>query len=233
MRDLDLIGEFEKRYNKDIAPIYEDRDTRNLWAASVLNGMPGATILNLGGGGERHLEKYLDSRWRVHELDITGDCDTKLNLDGIDRLPFADNSFDICCAFDVLEHLENFHLIADEIYRVSKSTLLISLPNSALEIPSIFRNVRAYDDPLENGVYSKYYGIPLAPPKDRHRWWMTFEDIVRFFLCFENEKGCTTEFFVPDKGSSLKRSLFTFIAGERLYMTLFCSTVWIRIEKRA
>jgi hypothetical protein len=231
MKSVDLIAEFRKRYNKSATPEYQDREARNRWAAALVKGFPGNRILNLGGGGKRHLERHLGPQWQVHELDITGDCDTMLNLDTVDRLPFEDGAFDTCCGLDVLEHLEQFHLVANEMHRVARSTVLISLPNAAVEMPVIFRNVRSYNDVLENGVYSKYYGLPVAPPRDRHRWWLTFEDIVRFCLWFEEAKSCAIEFYVPDDEFSIKRSLFRLLAGERLYLNFFCSSVWIRIRK--
>jgi methyltransferase family protein len=231
VKDTDLISEFRNRYNKSIVPVYHDRETRNRWAASLLEKVPGNEILNLGGGGKRHLEKYLGSKWRVHELDIAGDCDTRLNLDEIDRLPFEDNSFDTCCAFDVLEHLDKFHLIADEMFRVTRTTILISLPNAAVELYPICRNRRDYNNPLENGVYSKFYGLPLKAPEDRHRWWLTFEDIVRYCLWYEQTKSCVIEFFIPNNEYSMKRKLFRLIAGERLFLNLFCYAVWIKITK--
>jgi ubiquinone/menaquinone biosynthesis C-methylase UbiE len=212
-------------------PAYDDREGRNHWAASVVKTFPGNSILNLGGGGKRHLQKYLSSQQHVHEVDIVGDLDTKLNLDEIDRLPFANDSFDTCCAFEVLEHLERFHLICDEMFRVCKSTLLISLPNSAVEIVGICRNTRIYDDPLENGVYSKFNGLPLKVPEDRHRWWLTFEDIIRYFVWFEQAKSCNVRFFVPNYDASLKRKALRILFGRRLCLTLFCSSVWVKIQK--
>jgi hypothetical protein len=228
---MNLLAEFEKHRNRTLTPVYHDRESRNLWAASLVRTLPGRTVLNIGGGGKRHLQKHLGTDWKIHEVDITGDCDTKLNLDQIDRLPFDDASFDTVSGFDVLEHLEHFHLIADEMFRVARSTVLWSLPNAAIEVANIFSNVRPFPDPNENGVHSKYYGLPIRPPEDRHRWWLTFEDIIRFSLNFAASKGCKVEFFIPDDEFSLKRSLFRKLAGERRYLTFFCSTVWIKLQK--
>jgi hypothetical protein len=227
----DLIGEFKKRHNAQLVPEYQDREARNRWAATQVRTFPGRRVLNLGGGGKRHLARHLGADWQVHELDIEGDCDTQLNLDTVERLPFDDGAFDTCCAFDVLEHLERFHLIAHDMYRVARTTMLISLPNAATEVPVILRNIREYNDPGQNGIYSKYYGLPLSPPGDRHRWWLTFEDIVRFWLHFAELKSCKVEFFVPNDEFSLKRRLFRLLAGERLYLNFFCSSVWIKVSK--
>lgn len=228
---MNLLAEFEKHRNHALTPSYHDRDSRNLWAASLVRTLPGRTVLNIGGGGMRHLQNHLGKEWKVHEVDITGDCDTRLNLDSVDRLPFDDASFDTVCGFDVLEHLEHFHLIADEMFRVARSTVLWSLPNAATEMALIFKNTRDFPDPNNNGVYSKYYGLPLQTPEDRHRWWLTFDDIVRFCLHFATRKGCKLEFFIRDSEFSLKRSLFRRFAGERRFLTFFCPTVWIKLQK--
>ena len=231
MDSNNLIREFKLRHNTAIVPFYEDREDRNRWAASVVKTFSGDRLLNLGGGGKRHLGKHLAPKWNVHEVDITGDCDTKLNLDEIDRLPFEDNCFDTCCAFEVLEHLENFHLVFEEMYRVSNSTLFISLPNAAIGAYRILRNQSPPTDPLKNGVYQKFYGLPLHAPEDRHRWWLTFEDIVRYFVWFEEKESCKVEFYIPQPDATLKRKLFRFVLGERIFLNFLCSNVWIRIEK--
>lgn len=231
MNITDILSKFQDRNNRNIVPFYEDREGRNRWASSIVRSFPGNKLLNLGGGGKRHLAKHLGSQWSVHEIDITGDCDTILNLDQIDRLPFEDEFFDTSCAFEVLEHLEQFHLIANEMYRVSKSTVLISLPNAAVEARYIFRNQRCRDDAVMHGVYSKFNGLPLVAPEDRHRWWFTFEDIIRYFLYFEAENNCTVEYYIPQPDPTLTRKLFRLIVGERIFLNFFCTNVWVKISK--
>lgn len=231
MRRTDLITKFQERHSDDIVPFYVDREDRNRWASTIVKDFPGRHLLNLGGGGKRHLGNHLGSQWNVHELDIVGDCDTKLNLDQVNRLPFADEFFDTSCAFEVLEHLEKLHLITNEIYRVTKSTVLISLPNAAVEAIYILRNQRVYDDTVAHGVYSKFNGLPLKEPEDRHRWWMTFEDIIRYFLKFEAENDCTIEFYIPQPDPTVSRKLFRFLVGERIFLNFFCTNVWIKISK--
>lgn len=63
-------------------------------------------------------------------VDIAEDLKPDVIAD-IRKLPFEDSSFDVVCAFEVLEHLpfEDFEVALGEILRVSKKTVLISLPH--------------------------------------------------------------------------------------------------------
>jgi predicted SAM-dependent methyltransferase len=65
----------------------------------------------------------------------TLDLDPELNPDYLGSataIPFADRSFDVVCAFQMLEHLsyENSLLAFEEILRVSSKHVVISLPDS-------------------------------------------------------------------------------------------------------
>lgn len=44
-------------------------------------------------------------------VDIGGDPDVKIDLEKIDRLPFEDGAFDCVLCTDVLEHLDNLHVV--------------------------------------------------------------------------------------------------------------------------
>lgn len=227
----DLMKVFEAHHNALINPLYEDRADRNRFAALQLtDGVK--RILNLGGGGKRHLKQSIGSGGvDVFEVDLQGDCDLKVNLDEIVSLPFEDRSFDVACAFDVLEHLEKFHQINEEMFRVAKKYVLISLPNSASEVfYDAFWNRAQKEYDLERGVFSKFYGLPMVPPSDRHRWWLYFQDIVRFYYLFSLKNDARLEFWTPRL--SLKKKIFKALFGAHLYYTFFCPVVWIKIERR-
>lgn len=225
----DLLKAFETHRNPAINPYYLDRAARNRFAAFQLQSTPVRRILNLGGGGARHLQSCISNSVEVYEVDIQGQCDLTLDLDSVSKLPFDDASFDAVCAFDVLEHLENFHLVNEEMFRVAREYVLISLPNSATEL---FTNVvwnRPFGENIDAGVFSKYYGLPLRPPTDRHRWWIYFEDIVRYYLHFSRLHNASVEFWTPKL--NLKKRLFKRVFGSHLYFCFFCPYVWIKLSK--
>ncbi len=228
----DLLQVFKTHRNPRMDPYYLDRADRNRFAAKQLQGNHVKRVLNLGGGGKRHLQSSLsNNQIEVYEVDIQGDCDLRVNLDTLTKLPFDDSSFDVACAFDVLEHLENFHLLNEEMFRVAKEYVLISLPNSAAEVfYDVFRNRPQKHSDLDRGTFSEFYGLPLRPPTDRHRWWIYFQDIVRFYFYFSLVHGASLEFWTEKL--NIKKRLFTAIFGPHIYYSFFCPVVWIKLGKK-
>jgi hypothetical protein len=227
---MNLIKEFERRLDTSINPNFTDRKSRNDFVARSLLADE-ASILNIGGGGKRHLKEALDDEKQVFEIDMEGDCDLRINLDKIDRLEFQDESFDLCCAFDVLEHLEQFHLIYAEMLRIARQGVLVSLPVSSSEIPLVLQNRKRKIPNLETGIYSKFYGLPLQHPTDRHRWWLYFDDIVTFFLNEEAEKPIKVSFYIR-QSISWKGKMIRLIS-KRIYYNFVTPYIFIRITKNA
>ena len=229
--DSDLIKVYESHHNNSIDAHYLDRPDRNRFAAEQLGTSKVKSILNLGGGGARHLQESLANETiSVYEVDMQGDCDLKTNLDELDRLPFDDNSFDVVCAFDLLEHVENFHFLNDEMLRVAKDYVLISLPNCGAEIfYNPLRNNPQTEPDFDRGTFSKFAGLPLKIPSDRHRWWIYFQDIIRFYYYLSIIRGVSLEFWTPRL--NVKKKLFKAIFSSHIYHTFFCTHVWIKLSK--
>lgn len=98
-------------------------------------------------------------------VDIAGAPDIELDLEQCERLPFEDDGYDTVICIDVLEHLNNLHFIFDELIRVAKANVLVSLPNC-------WRDARR---PIERGCGDfLHYGLPSEPPLDRHKWFFSF-----------------------------------------------------------
>lgn len=189
-------------------------------------------ILNISGGGKRHLEKVLnnqDNKISIFETDINGDVDMILNLDKIDQLPFGDKQFDTVVCLDVLEHIENFHLIVNEIVRISSKRSIISLPNSSNLFFNILFNKKK--SKLSEGYYFKYYGLPILYPEDRHRWFCTIKDYEIFFKHLANKNDLNIQ-FVSHRRKSFLFKLIKFFLGERLANEFFLVNIWIILDRK-
>jgi len=209
-------------------PNYTDRKSRNEYLINLIDSsfQETKTILNIGGGQKRYLK---NSKYNVTEIDKEGDNDLNLDLDNIKKLPFEDNSFDTVVGLDVLEHLENFHLVSSEMLRVSKKNVIISLPNCFHTFFTILLNKKT-SDPNNNGVYNKFYGLPIKKPADRHRWFFTNEDVERFFNNFSKENNIKVEYILP-KSKSLKSKIISIFLSKRLRKIIFSKYFWIILKK--
>jgi len=88
-------------------------------------------------------------------LDIkTLDIDPDLRpdyLESVFEMPFEDNSFDVVCAFQMLEHLpyEDSLLAFKEMLRVAKKGVIISLPDAKNNWPIFFNLPRIGRIPIK------------------------------------------------------------------------------------
>ena len=112
---------------------------------------------------------------RVETLDLAADLNPD-HVGSVTDMPFEDNSFDVVCAFQVLEHLP-YELALEgyrEMRRVSRGNLLISLPDVKLVwryagyIPKI-------------GAFDRLVTRPFAKPRQHefdgeHHWELNKRD---------------------------------------------------------
>jgi len=87
-------------------------------------------------------------------------------------LPFDNNSFDVVVALDVLEHIDDIHRAFDEVCRVARKFVVLTLPN--------VYELRGRIKFLLGLPLSGKYGLPLDSPSDRHRWLFSFVEARRF-----------------------------------------------------
>lgn len=115
--------------------VYMDsRRWHSLWIQlKKISELAPARVLEIGPGAG-----ILKSVAKVSGIEITTvDHDLELNPDyvgSLQRLPFSDASYDLVCAFQVLEHLEYQKAIDAvlEMARVSAKHIFISLPNAQI-----------------------------------------------------------------------------------------------------
>ena len=138
------------------------------------------------------LKDYLSSCKMYRGADLVGgkgvfECDLERGLGS-----FADDSFDVVVALDVLEHLENCHDLMHEMIRVAKKNVIISLPNMFY--------IKFRFSFFFKGFLSGKYSFSRNPILDRHRWIMSFEEARNFVDANSAEMYVQHLKIVPKRG---------------------------------
>jgi Methyltransferase domain len=129
-----------------------------------------ASVLDIGsrsGGLKRALPGSV-ARYCAVDLAAPADVIARCDLD----LPFRSGAFATVVALDVLEHTDDIHRSFAELCRVSRRSVVISLPN-------LF-DFRCRLRVLLGKHPNRKYGLPPEPPPDRHRWLFGFSEAREF-----------------------------------------------------
>ena len=135
----------------------------------------GRAILDVGAD-RCHLREHLDPDASYWGIGLGGTPDQQVDLER-PPLPFDDRSFDTVVCLDVLEHLANPHDVFDELCRVSRDTVIVSLPNPWADAYRVVRQ-----GPYRDSLAIKYYGLPPTPPGDRHKWFFSATEAHAFVV---------------------------------------------------
>lgn len=187
--------------------------------ASALTG----SLLDVGCD-EAVLREFVGPE-RYTGIDISDAADIRLNLMEADRLPFEDGAFDVVTCTDVLEHLENLHVIFDELVRVAKRHVLVSLPNN-------WNSARRQLRRGKGGI--AHYGLPLEKPIDRHRWFFSLLEARDFLMAGAERHGLVVEELVALERPrpALVRGWRRLTSGdEETYLNLFAHTIVAVLKK--
>jgi len=166
---------------KKFYQIYYEQERKHWWfkvrANILINQIKklglksNSKILNVGACTYKTSE-LLEAFGKVISVEFDEDCcafvKQKLGKEMIQAsataLPFADNSFDLICAFDVIEHIENDALAIQEIKRVTKENGFVFL-----SVPA-YQFLWSYHD-VVNHHFRRYTLKNLlslvAPPKNK------------------------------------------------------------------
>lgn len=154
---------------------YEDRAGKAHFVSEQFRPYLTGRILDVGAD-ELHLRAYLPTG--VDYVGIGLGANPELQQVDLERdqVPFPDGSFDCVMCLDVLEHVENIHAIFDELCRVSRKWVIISLPNCYLGITEYARS-----GPFKGGPKNmKFYGLPDERESDRHKWFFSSKEAATF-----------------------------------------------------
>jgi len=116
-----------------VALLRAENDLRNPWIQKVLEnkGISSGSILDIGCGGgflthflAKHGHRVKGVDLSLKSLDIAKKLDSTQGIEytraSAYSLPYEDASFDVCCAMDLLEHVENPAQVVREASRVLK-----------------------------------------------------------------------------------------------------------------
>jgi len=151
---------------------FQQRADRSAYIAKRFDRYLTGSVLDVGCD-RAVLRGLLGGRVTYTGIDIGGTPDITVDLETVARLPFDDHVFGTTVCSDVLEHLDSIHRIFDELVRVTRDYLIISLPNN-------WANARR---PVERGRGTiAHYGLPPTRPRDRHKWFFGFSEAEAFVM---------------------------------------------------
>jgi SAM-dependent methyltransferase len=212
--------------------VYVDRETKAQYV--WLKYQPilrGRKILDVGAD-ECYLKQHLDGEASYWGIGLGGHLDQQVDLEQ-GKIPFPDNSFDCVLCLDVLEHLEHIHQVFDECCRVAKDHVIISLPNP---LGVLYERLRFGD--YRPGQLTKFYGLPLEPPPDRHRWFFSNEEAEKFILYRAGLNGmCVLQMDNYGAGSEPTRwkrlARMVLFRDDLNLKNLYAGPLWAVLEKIA
>jgi len=97
------------------------------------------TVLDIGPG-DNYLKDNLRRGFDVKTLDIEKDNRPDI-VGSVEDLPLKEESFDLVCCFEVLEHLpfNRFEKCLRQLQRVSRGSVLLSLPYARIDLRASFK----------------------------------------------------------------------------------------------
>lgn len=154
---------------------YTSREEKASYAWQKYREFLNGKILDVGAN-KGYLSRFVGKDAGYVTLDIKPPADILLDLEK-KKLPFKNNSFDCVLCLDVLEHLDNPHDVFDEICRVARRYVIISMPNPWAEFITLLRKgYYSPDKPM------KFYNLPSNAPSDRHKWFYGVHEAEKFIV---------------------------------------------------
>jgi len=180
------------------------------------------SILDVGCS-DNDLKKNVGEK--VFGIDIGGTPDKKIDLEKDKLSEFDDNSYGLVVCTEVLEHVDNFYEMLDELARVSDRYILISLPNCS----TVIQMVKI----IATGKTGKFYGLPLEKPLDRHKWFFSWREADKFFnnYCQTHNYKIEDNFLNFSYSGSIIKSMFDIFF--RIFRPKdFANDYWILIDTK-
>lgn len=212
---------------------YSDRASKADYVFDKYKDILKGRILDVGAD-RGYLKSLIGGAGDYTGIDVSGHADLVVDLER-ETIPFPDNHFDCVLCLDVLEHLDSVHRTFDELCRVSRKNVIISLPNSYRDYwGTLFGRMQ------DRAVNFKYYGLPVERPDDRHKWFFSNSDAEAFLrgrAARNNMRVAQIDSEGADGAknfkSRAKRAALTLVSkGLSVKPTdLYYKTIWAVLEK--
>lgn len=128
---MNPMPQVDKSNYKFGAYAFEGRFVSYYWQLKEVLALEPSTVLEVGVG-DRVFGNFIKNNTVVSytSVDVAEDLHPDV-VGSILKLPFADKSLDVVCAFEVLEHLpfEQFDRAVAELCRVARTHVVISVPH--------------------------------------------------------------------------------------------------------
>lgn len=187
--------------------VYASREDKPEYVWKKYNRILTGKILDVGAD-QCGLKKLLPEGTEYIGVGLGGAVDIELDIEK-KRLPFHNNSFDCALCLDTLEHIDNIHAVFDELCRVTRKYLIISMPNPWGSFIGMLwggYNKKNRDLPM------KFYDLPVNPPNDRHKWFYGVHEAVNFIERRGKMNGMHIVQIDRERAApTLKRIFFKFI----------------------
>lgn len=211
---------------------YVDRETKSRYVWLKYQEILRARRILDVGADNCYLKAHIDPAATYWGIGLGGAPDQHVDLEQA-VLPFESHSFDTVLCLDVLEHLEQAHRVFDELCRVSRRHVILSLPNPWKEFWRMLRK-----GSCRRGEPLKHYGLPAEAPQDRHRWFFN-QHQARAFIC-QRARLCSMDVIHMDDETDGPIDWLTRMA--RWWQTrglratadvgqLYAGTLWAVLEK--
>ena len=218
---------FETKYS------YGDRKTKARYVFLKYGSILAGKVLDVGAD-KCYLKEHLGQEVSYTGIGLGDAVDRRVDLEK-EKVPFPDNSFDCVLCNDVLEHLDNIHEVFDELCRLTRRWLILSLPNPWGCFYSMLRT--GY---YSEGLPMKFYSLPAEPPEDRHKWFFSTEEAEKFILHRASKSGMnvvqTDVESIASEGKGIKgllrRLAFNILVSDKVdKKNLYTGTLWAVLEK--
>lgn len=158
-------------------------------------------------------------------IDVAGNPDHLIDLEATEQHPFEDRQFECVICIDVLEHLDALHRVFDELIRVTKRHLIVSLPNCWC----------CARQQIERGRGSiSHYGLPPERPADRHKWFINITQSREFFEAKATGELKLLDLCIVEKPrNGIVRAFRKLIYSDDCYQNRYAHTMFAVYEKAA